>query len=79
LTNVGTAPVTVSQIDFKNTSDIQFTFQNRDCGTLAAGASCSIGVQFAPTRVGDFPNVLQVKDNGGGGLQQTTLSGTGVN
>ncbi|HWY20324.1 MAG TPA: FG-GAP-like repeat-containing protein [Candidatus Acidoferrum sp.] len=79
LTNIGTGPVMVSQIGLKNLGDIQFVFQNQGCGTLAAGASCTIGVQFAPTRTGSFPNVLQVKDNGGGGVQQTTLSGTGVN
>ncbi len=79
VTNIGTGPVAISSIGFKNLSDIQFVFQPMGCGTLAAGASCTIGVQFAPTRTGSFPNVLQVKDNGGGGVQQTTLSGTGVN
>jgi hypothetical protein len=79
VTNVGTGPVTISNIRLKNFSDIQFVFQDAGCGTLAAGASCTISVQFAPTRVGSFPNVLQVTDNGGGGLQQTTLRGTGVN
>ncbi len=79
VTNIGTGPVAISSIGFKNLSDIQFVLQPMGCGTLAAGASCTIGVQFAPTRTGSFPNVLQVKDNGGGGVQQTTLSGTGVN
>ena len=79
LTNIGTGPVTISSIGFKNLADIQFVLQPRGCVTLAAGASCTIGVQFAPTRTGEFPNVLQVKDNGGGGVQQTTLSGAGVN
>jgi hypothetical protein len=79
VTNVGTGPVTISSIGLKNLADIQFVLHPQGCGVLATGASCTIGVQFAPTRLGAFPNVLQVKDNGGGGVQQTTLSGTGVN
>jgi len=79
VTNLGTGPVTISSVALKNQEDIQFTLQPMGCGTLAAGASCTVSVQFAPTRAGSYPNVVQVKDNGGGGLQQTTLSGTGTN
>jgi hypothetical protein len=79
LTNVGSGPVTISQIGLENANQPQFTFQSSGCGTLAAGASCTIGIQFTPVRTGAQTNILGVQDNGGGVLQQTTLSGTGVN
>jgi hypothetical protein len=79
LTNIGTGPVTVSDIFLKNTSDIQFITHPNGCGTLSPGATCTIGVQFAPTRAREYPNVLEIQDSGGGGVQQTTLYGTGVN
>jgi hypothetical protein len=53
-----------------------FTITN-GCGTqLAANASCSIGVQFAPTQLGGASGTLTVTD----ALRQQTvsLSGTGV-
>jgi hypothetical protein len=79
LTNVGNGPVTISQIGLENANRPQFTFQSSGCGNLAAGASCTIGIQFTPAKTGAQANILGVQDNGGGVLQQTTLSGNGVN
>jgi len=79
LTNVGSKTVSISEIGLENINNHEFSFQSNGCGNLAAGASCTIGIQFTPTETGLQTNILGVKDNGGGVLQQTTLSGTGVN
>jgi hypothetical protein len=49
-------------------------------GTLAAGASCTVGVTFRPTAVGARTGTLRVTDNSAntaGSTQDVTLNGTG--
>jgi Ca2+-binding RTX toxin-like protein len=49
-------------------------------GTLAAGASCTVGVTFRPTAVGARTGTLRFTDNSGntvGSTQDVTLNGTG--
>jgi hypothetical protein len=47
-------------------------------GTLAPGASCTIGVAFAPTAPGADPGTLTIKTNANNSPQTVTLSGTGI-
>jgi hypothetical protein len=52
--------------------------QTNNCGNaLAAGASCTINIQFGPTKLGPFNDRFEIKDNGGGLMQQVPVSGTG--
>jgi len=51
--------------------------QSSTCGaTLAAGATCSITITFAPTAKGDRSASLTITDNASGSPQSVTLKGT---
>ena len=50
--------------------------QNNNCGTLAAGTSCTISVTFKPTATGTASGTLTVTDTVG--TQTESLSGSGV-
>jgi hypothetical protein len=53
--------------------------QTNNCGSgLAAGASCTINVTFAPMAVGTRSSTLNVSDNATNSPQVVTLSGTGT-
>jgi hypothetical protein len=60
----------------------QFFLEGKDitCGTtLAAGASCSIGVVFSPKAIGTFHAQITITDNSGGvtnAIQVVSLTGT---
>jgi len=45
---------------------------------LASGASCTIGIIFAPASTGDFNGTLTINDNAPGGTQTVSLQGTGA-
>jgi hypothetical protein len=73
LSNTGTAPLTITTI--ANTGDFKST---NNCGTsVAAGASCSISVSFAPTTTGTRTGTLTITDNAGNSPQLVSLIGTG--
>lgn len=75
--NHGAATLTVKKIAVTGTGAADFA-QTNTCGTsLAAGASCSASVTFAPKTTGNFTALLSVADNGGGTPQSATLTGTG--
>ena len=46
--------------------------------TLAAGASCTVQVKFAPASAGTFKGSLTITDNGGGSPQVIALTGSGT-
>jgi hypothetical protein len=78
LSNTGTAPLTITSIGLTGANTLQFVIASRTCGTsLAAGASCNITVNFAPTRRGALTANLRVVDNAPNSPQLATLSGTG--
>jgi len=53
--------------------------QTNTCGSsLAAGATCTINVTFAPTTEGNFTSSVSITDNAKGSPQTVALSGTGV-
>lgn len=78
LTNVGSTAVDIITIAIGEGSDFRDFYQSNDCGTtVAAGASCTISVIFAPRRTGTFSETVVVYDNGGGSPQSVALTGTG--
>jgi hypothetical protein len=74
LTNTGTGSLSISGI----TASGDFS-QTNNCGSsLAASASCSISVRFAPTASGTRSGAISVSDNAAASPQAVSLSGTGV-
>jgi hypothetical protein len=77
MTNVGTSTVTLS-IAITGPDSTDFGEKN-NCGkSLAAGASCAIGVAFQPTQVGPRSASVTITDNAPGSPQIVPLSGVGV-
>ena len=74
LSNTGSAELRIVGIAVA----LPFT-QTSTCGSsLAAGATCTINVTFAPTTEGDFTSNVSITDNAKGSPQMVALSGTGV-
>jgi len=46
--------------------------------SLAAGASCTIGVNFNPQTPSSLTGIIEISDNGGGSPQSIDLKGTGA-
>ena len=75
--NVGTTTVQISGISIEGT-DIGDFSQTHNCkSSLAAGASCSVNVTFAPTLSGTRTAELTITDNASGSPQNVGLVGTG--
>jgi hypothetical protein len=73
-TNSGSAPLTIAGV---TTSSRDFGVLNACGGSLAAGASCAIGVFFDPTTSGPVSGTLSIADNANGSPQIVLLSGSG--
>jgi hypothetical protein len=77
LTNNGGAALTISSV--LATGD--FAADN-GCAlapaTLAAGASCTIGVTFSPTGTGALSGILRIVDNASGSPRLVALAGSGL-
>jgi HYDIN/CFA65/VesB-like, Ig-like domain len=74
LTNSGTASLTISSIT--PSGDFAVT---HNCGaSLAASASCSITVSFAPLSGGAESGSVSIADNATGSPQTVTFAGTGM-
>ncbi len=74
LTNTGTATLTIASV---TTSPGDFGALNACGSSLAAGASCAIGVFFDPTVSGTRTGTLTIADNAAGSPQTVTLTGSG--
>lgn len=76
LTNSGDAPLTFSSVSLTGS----FT-QTNTCptgsATLAAGATCTFSITFAPSAGGVAPGLVEIMDNAGPVPQAITLTGTG--
>lgn len=73
VTNTAASVLDLASIGIGGRHSVEFT-QTNTCGAaLAAGASCSIAVRFAPTQVGARSAALYV-----GGMSSVALSGVGV-
>jgi hypothetical protein len=73
LTNTGTGVLTLGTIS----PSTQFLESHTCAGTLAAGATCTISVRFAPTFQGILDGTLTVQDDGTGNPHTVALSGIG--
>jgi len=75
--NVGPATVTFTGFALAGAA-VDYLISSNTCGsTIAPGATCSVGVEFKPTRTGTRNAKLNVKNNGGGSPSSATLTGVG--
>jgi len=82
LSNTGTAPLTNIAATVTGANGYVFKiYPNGSCynvTTLAAGASCTISINFYPPGPGYFAAVLSVTDNAAGSPQTSILTGEGT-
>lgn len=78
LSNRGAVPYSVTGISLAGTSAKYFAQTNNCPATLAAGASCTIDVTFAPTVAGSKSAQLRIATSAKSTALSVTLSGTGV-
>jgi hypothetical protein len=74
LTNTGNATLMISDV---GTTAADFGGLSSCGNSVAAGASCSIGVFFDPTATGPRSGALTITDNAAGGPQSVPLTGVG--
>jgi hypothetical protein len=74
VSNTGSARLSIDGIAVA----LPFTQINTCGSSLAAGATCTITVTFAPTTAGDFTSNVSITDNAKGSPQTVALTGTGV-
>ena len=78
LTNSGTAALSGLSIGVAGTGSADFVESN-NCGTnLAAGAKCTITLEFKPASTGAYSASVSIKDNATGSPQTIALTGTGI-
>ena len=77
--NIGNAPMTVGGTSVSGTNAGDFSVVSNSCGTsVAAGASCSIGVNFTPGALGSRSASLSISHNAAGSPQVIGLGGSGT-
>jgi hypothetical protein len=78
VTNHGSAALNISSIKINLNASGNYS-QTNDCGSqLAAGASCTINVIFAPVQNGKIQSQLAITDDGGASPQIVSLTGRGL-
>jgi len=78
VTNLGATTLNITGINITGINSTDF-IQTNSCGTrLPAGGTCSIIVNFIPTKTGTRTASVNVNDDGGGSPQTVRLSGTGT-
>ncbi len=78
LTNTGNASLSVTNIKISSSNTADFSQTNNCPSSLAANASCTINVVFAPTKTGNRSSTVKFTDNAPGSPQTVPISGTGV-
>ena len=78
VTNSGTATLTITSGGITGTNPGDFSITGNTCGSVAAGASCTVTVAFKPTVTGSRTASLALTDNAAGSPQTVALGGTGV-
>lgn len=76
VTNSGNAPLTISSLN----ASASF-FETDNCvasSPIAAGATCSVQVEFLPTTIGSLPGLLTIYGNVSGGQATASLTGIGT-
>ena len=76
--NTGTGPLQISSLTFAGNDPGDFLVSSNGClGQIAAGASCALGVSFAPQAPGNRTARLQIASNDPNSPASVPLSGTG--
>lgn len=78
LVNIGNQLLAISSISIVGSNASSFSQTNTCLATLAAGAHCSISINFNPAAPGTFVATLQIADNAPGSPQTLALNGTGA-
>ncbi len=77
--NTGSATLSITGTSITGTHSGDFSVASNNCGTsIAAGASCTIGVGFKPTADGSRSASLMLSDNAAGSPHTIGLGGTGT-
>lgn len=78
LTNTGNLSLAISGVMFIGVNPGDFSLQGNTCGSsVAAGATCTISVSFAPTASGARTAALEILTNAASSPDTVQLSGTG--
>lgn len=78
VTNTAVAPLVLTGLTFVGTDPQDYLITSNGClGPIAAGASCTLGVGFAPQAQGTRTASLQIESNDPNSPASVTLSGTG--
>jgi subtilase family serine protease/sugar lactone lactonase YvrE len=78
LTNSGTAALSSVSIALAGVGAADF-IESNTCGTsVAAGAKCTITLEFKPASAGSYAASVSIKDNATGSPQTIALTGTGI-
>ena len=79
LKNNGTISISISSIGFAGTNPGDFLVFSKTCGTtLAASATCTANIVFAPTATGARSAILRFTDSASNSPQTVTLTGGGA-
>ena len=79
LTNLGTTTLTGIAVSMTGTNATSFRIASNSCrATLAAGATCTIGIRFRPTVIGALSAALSITDSDPTSPQTVQLRGTGT-
>ena len=77
--NTGTTAVTLTSETLTGANPGSFVISAKTCtASLAAGASCTVSVEFKPAATGALSASLSIADNATGSPQTVGLSGTGT-
>ena len=79
-TNIGTTSTTLGEADLAGDEPADFAIASDHCSgaTLAVGASCSVGVSFTPSDLGDRRAFLDIPDGTARGSRHVLVEGTGA-
>jgi Abnormal spindle-like microcephaly-assoc'd, ASPM-SPD-2-Hydin/Beta-propeller repeat len=77
LTNSGAAALSISNVSLNGTGATDYSLVNNCSTSLAAGASCTVSVTFAPTTTGTLNAALVIADNAANTPQSVALTGVG--
>jgi hypothetical protein len=78
LTNLGSAPLTLSSVQLTGSNAGDFKLTNHCGSALAASAECSLAVTFAPSAAGNRTASVVFNDNAAGSPQTLELNGIGA-
>ena len=78
LTNTGSSPLNISALAASGDFALDASSTCSTSTPVAAGATCTIAVTFAPSGTGVRTGVVTINDDASGGIQTITLSGTGT-